>query len=136
MAEPIQESSSAEYSIDRDQPNVRGYFRDLPTNNNLIASHELSEIVDNDQEGYYILDIRREEDFREGHIQGANHIWWYDVGNTLGKLPEDQSIVVVCYTGQSAGQIVGILKAMGYDAYSLLDGMDRGWEAEGYPLVQ
>lgn len=135
MAEPVQESSSEDYVIDRENPNARNYFEDLPENNNLISSKELLEIVENERQGYYILDIRREEDFQRGHIEGANHTWWHDVGDTLGELPEDQSIVVVCYTGQSAGQIVGVLKTMGYDAYSLLDGMDLGWEAEDYPQV-
>nr|WP_306770688.1 rhodanese-like domain-containing protein [Isachenkonia alkalipeptolytica] len=102
----------------------------------MISPEELWGIVENDHQGYYILDIRREEDFLQGHIEGSDHIWWYDVGESLEELPEEKRIVVVCYTGQSSGQVVGILKAMGYDAYSLLDGMDRGWEAEGYPLVQ
>lgn len=94
------------------------------------------EIVDNDSQGYYILDIRQEEDFNAGHIEGSHHIWWHELGEFLEEIPEDERIVVVCYTGQSSGQIVGILKIMGYDAFSLLDGIDRGWEAEGYPLVQ
>ncbi|NBG87264.1 rhodanese-like domain-containing protein [Isachenkonia alkalipeptolytica] len=136
MAKPIQESSSEEYVIDRDQPNIENYFEELPANDNLISPEELWGIVENDHQGYYILDIRREEDFLQGHIEGSDHIWWYDVGESLEELPEEKRIVVVCYTGQSSGQVVGILKAMGYDAYSLLDGMDRGWEAEGYPLVQ
>ncbi len=136
MGQPIQESSSVEFEMDLDQPYIVNYFKELPLNNNLISSGDLLEIVENDHPGYYILDIRREEDFLGGHIEGSNHIWWHELGNSLEDLPKDKKIVVVCYTGQSSGQIVGILKTMGYDAYSLHDGIDRGWSVEEYPLVQ
>jgi rhodanese-related sulfurtransferase len=59
---------------------------------------------------------------------------WESVGSIIetGGLPRDRDIVVVCYVGQSSGQITGILRSVGYRAYSLLDGFLE-WEAQGFP---
>jgi rhodanese-related sulfurtransferase len=57
-------------------------------------------------------------------------------------LPKDKTIVVYCYTGQTAGQTVGILRLLGYDAVSLNGGVGMesnaplGWANQGFELVQ
>ncbi|MCK5839847.1 MAG: rhodanese-like domain-containing protein [Bacteroidales bacterium] len=72
---------------------------------------------------YYIMDIRSSGDFDTlGHIEGA-------VNSTLGGIVEDAAnatkpILVVCYTGQSAGHALIALRLSGYtDAKSLKFGM-------------
>ena len=48
--------------------------------------------------------------------------------NYLKSLPTDKKIVVYCYTGQTSAQTSAYLGVLGYDAYSLLYGvnaMDR-----------
>jgi rhodanese-related sulfurtransferase len=48
---------------------------------------------------------------------------------------------VYCYTGQTAGQVVGALRLLGFDAVSLKGGMGMpanepmGWMSQGYPTV-
>ena len=57
-------------------------------------------------------------------------------------LPKDETFVVHCYSGQTAGQAVAILRLLGYDAVSLKSGMGTpatggsGWANEGFPVVQ
>lgn len=52
--------------------------------------------------------------------------------------PADKRIIVYCYSGQTSGQTVAILRLLGYDAVSLHSGMgvgrtgDRGWANEGF----
>ncbi|MBN1139829.1 MAG: rhodanese-like domain-containing protein, partial [Anaerolineae bacterium] len=38
-------------------------------------------------------------------------------------IPPDRDVVLVCYTGQTAGQATAALNMLGYEAYSLLYGM-------------
>jgi rhodanese-related sulfurtransferase len=80
-----------------------------------------------------ILDIRKAEDYAVGHVTGAVNMSGGAVfsDETLAALPTDEQVVVYCYTGQSAGQVVGALNTLGYDAYSLKFGMPSWAIAEG-----
>jgi rhodanese-related sulfurtransferase len=76
----------------------------------------------------FIISVRAEEDYAKGHLPGA--VWASPkelfTPETLAKLPTDRPIVVYCYTGQTAGQVVGALNMLGYDAASMTYGMS-GW---------
>lgn len=77
----------------------------------------------------FLLDIRKEEDFtRVGHIEGTTRVDFtaLAVPDNLKLLPKDKQIVVICYTGNTAGQAVTMLKMLGYDAVVLKYGM-VGW---------
>lgn len=79
----------------------------------------------------FLLDIRKEEDFTKvGHIDGATRVDFtaLAVPDNLKLLPKDKQIVVICYTGNTAGQAVTMLKMLGYDAVVLKYGM-VGWAA-------
>lgn len=106
------------------------YFSQLSSENrNLLDARTLDQLISTNSDDLYILDIRNKEDFDAGHIQGANNTWWFDVGEKLEELPVDKRIVVVCYSGQSAGQVVGVLRVLGFDAVALTGGMNNGWNA-------
>jgi rhodanese-related sulfurtransferase len=72
----------------------------------------------------FIVSVRSKEDYDKGHIPGA--VWMdyktmFTVEN-LANLPTDKQIVVYCYTGQTASQVVSALNMLGYDAANLLYG--------------
>lgn len=77
---------------------------------------------------YYFIDLRSKADFDAGHINGA-------VNSTLGEVLDkaanaDKPIIVVCYTGQTAGHAVAALRLSGYtDAKVMKWGMS-GWRAD------
>ncbi len=104
---------------------------------------------------YYIVNYWPEENYNLGHIPGAIQY----TPNTsllttadLKTLPTetDKTIVVYCYTGQGSAFLTPYLRVLGYDAKSLLfgiNGMATDWAAENeltswgdgkisqYPLV-
>ena len=47
----------------------------------------------------------------------------------MAAIPPDQEVVVVCYTGQTAGQVTAVLNMLGYEASSLLFGMSS-WTSD------
>jgi len=111
------------------------YFSKLSSeNNNIITPQALHGRLEQG-ENLFILDIRREADFKAGHIETARNIWWFDIGKNIEILPKDRIILVTCYSGQSAGQVVGALTVMGYEALSLAGGMNGGWLAAGLPVA-
>lgn len=94
--------------------------------------HDLNEMNPN---GLMILDIRSEEDFQKGHIEGAVNIPFKTVGKNLDKLPKDKPIYIACYSGQTAGQVTAALRLIGYEAHPIARGM-LGWNGEELPVVQ
>jgi rhodanese-related sulfurtransferase len=77
---------------------------------------------------YYIIDLRSAADFNTGHIKDAHNT---TLTNVLAEAVNagNKPILVVCYTGQTAGRAVGALRLMGYNAKSLKWGMSA-WHAD------
>jgi len=73
----------------------------------------------------FILSIRKAEHYELGHIPGAVNIGFTSLftEENLSKLPYDNQIVVVCYTGHTASQATALLNAIGYNATALKWGM-------------
>jgi len=83
---------------------------------------------------YYIIDIRQLVDFNAGRIQGAVHSTMANVvqtartAQTAGHLT-GREIIVVCYSGQTAGFAVAALRLSGFPtARNLMFGMSA-WNA-------
>ncbi|SHJ81228.1 Rhodanese-related sulfurtransferase [Paramaledivibacter caminithermalis DSM 15212] len=115
---------------------VEKYFKDLRNGcNNLIDCQQLKEKIVAGEK-LFLLDIRKKEDYDKGHIEGAFHAEWPEVWDFIqeGVFRKDEKIIVICYTGQTAGQTVSILKILGYDACSLKGGMNNGWNKEDMPI--
>lgn len=72
-----------------------------------------------------ILDTRSAEHYAAGHIPGAINVAPKDLFTEAGlaKLPANKQIVSYCYSGQTASQVTGALRLLGYDAYNLQFGM-------------
>jgi rhodanese-related sulfurtransferase len=75
----------------------------------------------------YIIDIRSSDDFTNlGHIDGAVNVVANDILDHVesAKLDKDTKIVVVCYSGQTAGWATSVLRLNGYiNAFSMKWGM-------------
>lgn len=80
----------------------------------------------------YIIDIRSADDFALGHINGAVNVSAGSVMTHLetADLTGKDDIIIVCYSGQTAAWVTGLLRFAGYDnAYSMLFGM-CSWNAD------
>ncbi len=98
-------------------------LKNAATNKCLITSETLKENLAD----YFILDIRYEADTHEIYIENALKCHWFDVYKLIDnkQLPKSQAIAVICYTGQSSMHVATLLTVLGYEAYSLLDGMSK-----------
>ena len=92
-----------------------------------ISADSLYErITDNETENDpFILSIRRPEHYELGHIPGAINIGLTSLFSeeNLAKLPINNQIVVVCYTGHTASQATALLNSLGFNATALKFGM-------------
>ena len=68
------------------------------------------------EEGYIILDVRTEEEFAEGHIEGAILIPNDEISETAEKIltDKDQLILVYCRSGRRSKLAAENLVALGY----------------------
>ena len=68
--------------------------------------------------------------------------WGKGMQEQFSTLPTDKTIVIYCYTGQTAGQTVAGLRMLGLDAVSLNGGMGMkpnnpiGWANKGNDVVK
>ena len=114
---------------------VRGYFASVGKDGNkLIKSQDLYDALEANPKAFKVIDIRGEKDFNEGHVIGSSHTAWAQFGSILSELNKKDKIVIVCFSGQTAGQTVGVLRTIGFDAYSQLGGINNGWKPAGLPL--
>jgi rhodanese-related sulfurtransferase len=53
----------------------------------------------------------------------SENIFCMDLLDNLDKLPEDKTIVLICYVGHTASQMLVALRLLGYDVIALKFGM-------------
>jgi rhodanese-related sulfurtransferase len=92
-----------------------------------ISADSLYERITDDEteNDPFILSIRRQEHYELGHIPGAINIGLTSLFSeeNLAKLPINNQIVVVCYTGHTASQATALLNSLGFNATALKFGM-------------
>jgi len=121
---PAEVEETAEFDIVRDA--VAAYLAD--TAGNMKAS-DLNMMIAEDN-APYIVSLRSAEDYAKGHIPGAVNIKFSE----LNTLPEDEEILVYCYTGQSASMAAATMGVLGYDVQNLLHGMSS-WSTDSNVYV-
>ena len=85
------------------------------TNYMQITAKEAKNIMDNETD-YIILDVRTEEEFSKGHIDGAILIPDYEIADKSEKIltDKDQLILVYCRSGRRSKLAADSLVTMGY----------------------
>ena len=114
---------------------LRELFAAMPTEGdyafNLVHPAYVHQLVGGgERDGVFFLDVRREEDYEGvGHIPGAVQADFRAAltSANLERLPRDRKIITVCYTGNTAAQLVTMLRLIGFDAMAMKYGM-MGWK--------
>ena len=78
-------------------------------------------------QGAILIDVRSNQEYREGHLQGAINIPDFEIANRIQKeIPKkNQLIVLYCQYGGRSKKAMLILKNMGYtNVYNLYGGLD------------
>jgi len=83
---------------------------------------------------HQLVDVREDDEWQAGHIDGAQHIPLRELSERLGQLAAGRRIVAVCRSGARSAAAVRGLRQLGYDAENL-DGGVAAWSKAGLPLV-
>ncbi len=84
----------------------------------------------------FIISVRSPEDYAKGHVPGAINIPWKAIADpaNLAMIPDDQPVVVYCYTGHTGQVATTILGSLGYDVSNMKFGM-MGWTLDDEVLA-
>jgi rhodanese-related sulfurtransferase len=85
--------------------------------------------------GAVVLDVREPAEYVGGHVPGAILAPMSRITASLGGVPNDQTVHVICQSGNRSRSMADLLTALGYDAVSV-DGGTAGWIAAGLPVVR
>ena len=81
-----------------------------------------------------ILDVREDDEWAAGHVDGATHVPLGEVPQRLGELPDGDPLFVICRSGNRSGRAVAWLDQQGIESVNVTGGM-RAWAAAGRPMV-
>lgn len=87
---------------------------------------------------FVILDVRTDEEYSGGHIEGSTNIDVKSESFTdeVGKLDKSKTYIVHCRTGRRSETAVKIMEELGFtDIYWMRDGI-VGWQGAGYPVTK
>ncbi|MBE3560300.1 MAG: MBL fold metallo-hydrolase [Ktedonobacteraceae bacterium] len=85
------------------------------------------------RESLWVLDVRRPDEWRAGHIPGAHYIHLGDLPQRMHELPKDQPIVTFCLTGHRAEIAASMIAATGREVIAVRGGMDE-WLRAALPI--
>ena len=99
----------------------------------IVPGKDVKALVDAGADKYYIVDLRSAEDFAKGHVKGAVSVPLAKLPDAMKSFPKDKTVVLYCYSGQTAAMATVPLKAEGFKLVSISTGFP-GAEAGGFAI--
>ncbi|KIC69838.1 rhodanese-like domain-containing protein [Kocuria rhizophila] len=93
-----------------------------------------SATVDEIPAGAPVLDVREQNEWDAGHIEGAQHLPLSELAERSEEVPLDQDVYVICRSGGRSLRATAYLAQYGYDPVNVLGGMGA-WADAGKPIV-
>ena len=94
-----------------------------------IEPSELKKLVDHPVDSIWIIDVRSEKAFLNGHIPTAKSFPAANLTSRLNEIPKDKYLIIYCTVGGMAKIASKTLKKAGYKRYINWGGLSR-WEWE------
>jgi len=74
--------------------------------------------------GAVLLDVRTEQEYREGHIPGSRNVPLQTIDKVSAAAgSKDTPLYVYCYSGARSRQAAGLLQRMGYTSVTNIGGI-------------
>ena len=94
-----------------------------------IEPSALKKLVENPVDSIWIIDVRSEKAYLNGHIPTAKSFPSGTIMSRLNEIPKDQYLIIYCTVGGMAKIVSKQLKKAGYKRYMDWGGISR-WEGE------
>ena len=89
-------------------------------------------------ENAVVLDVRKKDEFKTGHLPNSLNIPAANISNRLGELEpyRNKPIILVCKTGTTTSTVGATLKKAGFEKVTRLKGGITEWLSNNLPLVK
>jgi rhodanese-related sulfurtransferase len=105
------------------------------TTTGLALEVDVEEAYSLREQGAFILDVRQPEEWEAGHIPDATLIPLGELENRVSEIPQDETIVVVCRSGNRSATGRDILLDAGFTDVTSMGGGMNDWTNQGYEVV-
>ena len=79
-----------------------------------------------------VLDVRKADEYEEGHIPGSLHIPYEELPDRLAEVPTDRPLATICSGGKRSGLAASLLQREGFERVLHVGrGGIRSWEEQG-----
>jgi len=95
--------------------------------NRSVTHYSVREVTERIQanRGIFLLDVRTEKEWRQGHIKGAHHIPLHELARRSSELDKHRNREIICYcqTGNRSVSAALRLKHLGFSTASMKGGI-------------
>lgn len=116
---------------------------EAPVDDVAVGELDLADTIDvqtvssvKDRSDVFVIDVREQWEYDEGHIPGVTLIPMGEVANRLAEIPTDKEVIVTCRSGNRSGQVTDFLRQQGFDNVHNMEGGIVAWEAAGFDVEQ
>lgn len=99
-----------------------------------IPQVSINEAYDRLSRGAYLLDVRGESEWQQGHAPGAHHVFAGYLPSRMGEIPSGIPILATCAGGYRASVAASLLKRLGFKDVSNVIGGMNAWIQRGLPV--
>ena len=100
-----------------------------------MSVHQLQEKL-SQQDQLTVLDVRTDQEWNQGHIEGALHIHGGTLQERVGELKSDKPVAVICGSGYRASIASSFLKREGVEDVTNIIGGMSAWQAAELPVTK
>ncbi|HEX6594468.1 MAG TPA: rhodanese-like domain-containing protein [Bacillota bacterium] len=87
-----------------------------------LTSEEVQRLLQID-DNLEIIDVREQEEVKQGTIENAKHIPLGEIPFVLNKLPKNKHYIIICRSGRRSMMAAQYMNEKGYQASNLKGGM-------------
>ena len=88
-------------------------------NSTNVEANDIENLLKNKE---FLLDVREEYEYQDGHIKGAVNLPLREILGKKDSLPKDKDIYVYCRSGHRSADAVNFLKSLGFEKVHNVDG--------------
>ena len=88
-------------------------------NSDDVEANNIENLVKNKE---FLLDVREEYEYQEGHVKGAVNLPLREILSQKDSLPKDKDIYVYCRSGHRCADAVNFLKSLGFEKVHNIEG--------------
>ena len=87
-----------------------------------------------ERDAWTALDVRQPQEWQQGHVPGARHLFLPELPARLAELDRDAPIAVYCDSGYRASVGASLLQRAGFRRVASVPGSWQAWQARGLPV--